>query len=231
MFKRIWFDVDGGGNGGGAPTGAPSANPNGGGGNAGNNPPKTFTQEEVNQLLGDRAKRADEVVTKTLLDGLGLKTLDELKAVVKKAGDLEAAQLTELDKAKKAAEKAEAERLKLETETSAQIARANERLLRAAVLSEAMKAEYNFRPDALNDVWLFVDRASIKPQADNADEFEGIAAALKKVAEAKPYLVGTAQPARSIDNDAQRGRGAQPAGQPLTREQLIERKRADYQSL
>ncbi len=231
MFKNhIWFDApaDGGG-GGGAPAGAANANPNGGGSNAGNNPPKTFTQEEVNQLLGERAKRADEVVTKTLLDGLGLKTLDELKAVVKKASDLEAAQLTELDKARKAAEKAEAERLKVETETKVQIERANERLMRAAVMAEAMKPDYAFRPDALNDVWLFVDRAGIK-QADG-DEFEGIADALKKVAETKPYLVGTPQPARSIDNDAARGRGTQPTGQHLTREQLLERKRAGYQSL
>lgn len=221
MFKNhVWFDapVEGGG-----------GNPNGGGSSAGDTTPK-FTQADVDRLLGERAKRADEVVTKTLLEGLGLKSLDDLKAVVKKAGDLEAAQLTELDKAKKAAEKAEADRLKLETETKAQIERANERLMRAAVMAEAMKPDYGFRADALNDVWLFVDRAGIKPKAEG-DDFEGIATALKKVAETKPYLVGTAQPARSIDNDAQHGRGGAPAGQTLTREELIDRKRAGYQSL
>lgn len=41
---------------------------------------KTFTQEEVNRLMGERLKRAEGSWTKALLEGLGLDSLDTLKA-------------------------------------------------------------------------------------------------------------------------------------------------------
>jgi hypothetical protein len=211
MLKRMWFDADGdGGNGNGDGKRPEDQKP----------PEAKFTQADVDRMLGERAKRADELVTKNLLEGLGLKSLDDLKAVVKKAGDLESAQLSELDKAKKAAEKADADRLAMEASSKAVLAQANERLMKAAVLSEATKADYAFRPEALGDVWLFVDRAGIKPK-EGSDEFEGIAETLKAVAKAKPYLVadkpgdGTGTP-RPGARKAQPGKKPEPSSKGFT---------------
>ncbi len=41
---------------------------------------KTFTQEQVNALIGERLKRAEGSWTKSLLEGLGLDSLETLKA-------------------------------------------------------------------------------------------------------------------------------------------------------
>jgi hypothetical protein len=218
MLKRMWFDADGG-NGNGDGKKPEDQKP----------PEAKFTQADVDRMLGERAKRADELVTKSLLEGLGLKSLDDLKAVVKKAGDLESAQLSELDKAKKAADKAEADRLAMEASSKAVLAQANERLMKAAVLSEATKADYAFRPEALGDVWLFVDRAGIKPK-DGSDEFEGIAEALKAVAKAKPYLVAETT---GDGRGTPRAHSNRSGGGQLSVEELAQRKRSEgsYSSL
>lgn len=182
MLKNvIWFDapVEGGG-----------GNPNGGGGKPEDKPAdKTFTQADVDRIVGERAKRAEESAIGALLKDLGFEKPDDLKALVADAKKRSDAEKSELDKANehiatlaKAKEAADKERADA-------IERANVTLMRAAVMAEAAKADYRIKPEALADVWTFVDKSSIKPK-DGADgEYTGIGDALKALAKSKPYLV------------------------------------------
>lgn len=61
----------------------------------------TFTQADVDRIVGERAKRAKDAAVADLLKELGLDSADALKAKVKAAADQEAAQLSELEKAQK----------------------------------------------------------------------------------------------------------------------------------
>lgn len=181
MLNRIWFDANGdGGNGNG--DGKPPVD---------GKPPevKTFTQADVDRIVGERAKRAEESAIGALLKTLGFEKADDLKATIdeaRKRSDAEKSELqkaqehiTQLTKAKEEADRAQAEAIE----------KAQTTLMRAAVLAEASKAEYRIKPEALADVWTFIDRAVIKPK-DGADgEFTGIGEALKALAKSKPYLV------------------------------------------
>jgi len=181
MFDRVRFDADGdGGNGNGD-----GKQPDGG------KPPegKTFTQADIDRIVGERAQRAKEAGISELLKDLGFENPDDLKTLVADAKKRADAEKSELDKANeqiaalaKAKEAADKERAEA-------IERANVTLMRSAVMAEAAKADYRIRPEALADVWTFIDKASIKPK-DGADgEYTGIGDALKALAKAKPYLV------------------------------------------
>jgi YesN/AraC family two-component response regulator len=60
-----------------------------------------FTQADVDRLIAERLKRADEAREKKLLERLGVDTLDTAAERLKKAADLEAAQMSEIEKAQK----------------------------------------------------------------------------------------------------------------------------------
>lgn len=63
------------------PTPTPDAlPPTPAGSQSGDSTGKTFTQEQVNALIGDRLERAKGSWTKSLLEGLGVDSLDTLKA-------------------------------------------------------------------------------------------------------------------------------------------------------
>src|SRR3990167_691925 len=62
---------------------------------------KTFTQEQLDKLLGERAARAREAAIADLVKELGFDSADTLKAKAKAAAEAEAAQQTELEKAQK----------------------------------------------------------------------------------------------------------------------------------
>lgn len=63
------------------PTPTPdAAPPTPAGSQSGDSTGKTFTQEQVNALIGDRLERAKGSWTKSLLEGLGVDSLDTLKA-------------------------------------------------------------------------------------------------------------------------------------------------------
>lgn len=154
---------------------------------------RTFTQADVDRIVGERATRASEAAVTKLLESLGVKSADDIKAGLLKAKELEDAQLSEQQKALKKIEELTAAKTLAETQAAEVAAKAQTTLMRAAVLSEASKADYNFKPEALADVWTFVDRASIKAGKDG-ESFEGVAEALKAVAKAKPYLCNEAKP-------------------------------------
>lgn len=181
MFGKIWFDADGeGGNGNGDGKQPENGKPPEG---------KTFTQSDVDRIVGERAKRAEESAIGSLLKDLGFEKTEDLKTLVADAKKRADAEKSELDKANEQIATLAKAKDAADQERAAAIERANVTLMRAAVMAEAAKADYRIKPEALQDVWTFIDKTSIKPK-DGADgEYTGIGDALKALAKAKPYLV------------------------------------------
>lgn len=243
LLDRMWFDAGSGGgaagagNTGGAGGSGGSSSGGGTGDGSGQNagqgnpppapdPEKKFTQADVDRIVGERAQRAAEAAVAKLLGDLGVKDAAEVKTALDEAKALRDAQMSELDKAKKEAEANKTKAEQAEKDKAAALARAQETLMRSAVLAEASKPEHKIRADALADVWTFVDRSTIKPK-DGTDEFDGIADAVKVVLKARPYLVddgtrppGTPRPAGSGSRqggDSAAEQKAKDAARRLTR--------------
>lgn len=62
---------------------------------------KTFTQADVDRIIAERLKRAEEAATKKALEKLGVENLDSAAEVLKKAKEREEADMSELDKLRK----------------------------------------------------------------------------------------------------------------------------------
>lgn len=66
-----------------------------------------FTQEDVDRILADRLKRAEESVSKRLLETLGVDSLDTAKSALKAHQDAEESKKSAVDKAEARAKKLE----------------------------------------------------------------------------------------------------------------------------
>jgi len=180
MFQRMWFDANGdGGNGNGDGQKPEDQKP----------PEAKFTQADLDRILGERVKRAEETTKKQLLEALDVKDSDEAKKAIADAKALREQQMSDLEKANAKAAELEAAKAEAEAKAVQAIEKANATLMRAAVLAEASKAEYRFKAEALPDVWAFVKREGIKPKEGADGEFTGIGEALKALAKEKAYLV------------------------------------------
>lgn len=181
--------------------------PDAGGGSNGGGKTVTMTQEQMDVLFSERAKRGEEAALGKILQKTGFSSIDELSAAVmeyrkiKDAGDPEKAKLmTDLDAETKKREKAEADLQAFRSETT-------ERLMKAEVKAKAK--EKGFRPEAVDDVWLIVDRAKIT--VDDAGEFQGVDEAIDDVAKSKPFwLSSTQDKPRGTPKD---GKKAPPTGE------------------
>jgi hypothetical protein len=204
MYKNKWiygpgfyFDADGSGGG-------------GGGQNSDAQPPagKTYTQEELDRMFGDRAKRAADAARADMLKDLGVDDPEALKALLKKQKEADDAQKSELQKVAEQLAESEKRAARLESDSKAQIAAIAERLMLSDVKMAASKAVTDkdgktvrpaFRMDALDDLGLFVDRSLI---TEKDGKYEGIEKALESLAKAKPFLLTEAE------------NGANPKGTP-----------------
>lgn len=157
-----------------------------GDGSGGNDDKRTFTQAEVDALIGERAKRAKESGTRAVLEALGIEDVEAAKAALAEAEKLKKEQMSELEKAQADAQKLQDELAKTKAEKEAAEAKARETAMRAAVMQEAAKA--NFYDG--NDAWLFVDRETLELAEDGT--VNGAEKAVAAVAKAKPHLVKTA---------------------------------------
>lgn len=197
MFKFrknfVLFDALKGTEGGDPPAGDPAPG-------TGQTPPNStgnagLTQEEVNRIAGERAKRAEESTRKQLWEALGIKSQEEWDAYLKAKKEQEDANKSELQKLadKAETEKQRADRLETEKKTEAEalqkrIVDGEIKLLASQpVLDKDGKVtRAAFRPEALEDVTLLIERAEIK---DEDGKITGIDKALEALAKAKPYLL------------------------------------------
>ncbi len=203
LFRPIiWYDAPKD-NGGG---GAHGADPDGGGKEPEKKPqPKPederkFTQADTDQIAGKARDEGRKTAVSELLKDLGLEKIDDLKTLVTDTRKKQDAEKSELQKAQERNEELAKAAKAADAKRDEALAKATERLMKAALLAEASKPEYKIRPDALADVWTFLDRSAIKVK-DDGETFEGVAEAIKAVVKAKPYLV----------DDKPRGPGSPPA--------------------
>jgi hypothetical protein len=133
-------------------------------------PPKAFSQADVDRIVGERLARAKAEPPPDY---------DELKKAKARLDEIEAANKTELEKAAERAAQAEAKATAAED-------RARKALLRSAVTSAAVTAGA-VDPDA---VLALLDKTSLTVADDGT--VSGLDDAVKALLEAKPYLVGKA---------------------------------------
>lgn len=182
----IYFSPEGEGGGGTTPPPDPKNDGNGAGGD-GDKKTVTHSQDELNALFADRAKQAKEKATKDLLAALGVENVDAAKTALAEFATLKQSQMSEAEKAKAELDKLAKERDGLKTERDAATARANELLMKSAVIAEAMKPAHNIQEEALADVWQFVDKSLL--EIDEAGNVKGVEKAVKQVTEGKKYLL------------------------------------------
>lgn len=152
-------------------------------------PPKTFTQEELDRIVADRIAR-ERKKTEKFADYDDIKTkLAELEKAEeeRQKAEMSAVERLEAEKAEalKAAEEAKAERDKA-------LSAANQRLIKAEF--KTLARELSVRPDALEDAYILANLADVN--VDDGGNVVGVKAAVEALIESKPYLVekAAAQP-------------------------------------
>jgi len=149
---------------------------------------RTFTQDEVNQFVAERAKRARSAAVGDLLKELGYERVEDLRAAIRAQREAEDAGRSEL-------EKAQARIAALEAERTDWAQRQRAQALQIAVQREAAR---------LGVVDAEVALALVAPGIEYDDQGvpQGVDAALQALLEAKPYLRATVAPTSSPTNPA-----------------------------
>lgn len=207
MFRPVFlYDGDSGGNNGGGQPPAPTTTPKPEHGDD-----KKFSQADVDRIVGERAQRAADAATGKLLETLGVKDADELKSRLTKFAELEKNQLSEKERLEKELADEKAKREDAEKKRDEMKTRANEKLIRAAFVTEAAKPDYAFQEAAIPDLWALLtkeQRESLKLKDD--DGVENLDKVLKELAETKKHLLkpkpttpGTPRPAGSNQKPSQ----------------------------
>lgn len=217
LQKSVRFDADGG-------TGSPDDNnkPTGGDENQsddGGSDAIQTTQADLNKQFAARAKQAKEAERKSILEALGIENLDAAKTLVKAAKDAEDANKTEVERANKRAETAEANLTNLQSE--------NNRL--------KLRLEFDHRVEELE---LRFANATAAGDAFNAldvdivgDDHSGMEKAIKQLLETRDYLFakdGQQQRATPPPGDGrQKGRG----NQSVSSQEQVNQKRSSIAPL
>jgi hypothetical protein len=163
----------------------------------------TMTQEELNNMMGDRADRAKKSATGGMLTDLGFEdNMDGLKGALEEWQAAKDGEKTDLEKAQGDLETSSTRVGELETELSDEKKRAETYMLRMSVMSAARDAD--FLKESLEDVWLLVSTTEDLSSAVkvNGEKVEGAEGVVKKVAELRPHWVeqkqrSTTPPGRS----------------------------------
>ena len=152
--RRRWFDGDGTPPPVPDPAAGDSAKPKKPDDKSGTQPPvKTFTQEELDSIVGNRSKESRQAAVNELLKKLGLDSEDDLVKKVAEHKKAEEARLSEAEKLTKRADTAEAEKAEaLKKLAVSEAARLRDRLENAVLL--AAKDALAVHAD---DVWLWLN--------------------------------------------------------------------------
>jgi outer membrane murein-binding lipoprotein Lpp len=147
----------------------------------------TLTQDEVNRIVSERVNRAKRSERASLLEELGLDSVDALKETVTAYREKKEAEMSELEKAQAKLDKLKAEKADLE-------AQMRESRIKRAV--EAKAQELNFHNPAR--AYDLMDRSDVDLIEGDV---VGVEESLKALVEAEPYLV---KQKKAPDIDAQR---------------------------
>lgn len=143
-------------------------------------PPTTFTQDQLDAIVKDRLARATTKTQADLMTQLGIEDIETAKKTLAEADTARKAQMTELEKAQAEIAEAQALATQATTEAAAIKAKADEALLKAAIISKAGNLN-----DPM-DAWQFIDRAKIEAQEDGT--YKGIDEALPTITALTPSI-------------------------------------------
>lgn len=209
MYAPGYFlDADAGNGGGTTP---PDAGGNGG---------KTFTQDQVDALVGNARKEGRDGGVSKLLKDLGVENADSLKALVDNAKKADDANKTELQKLNDQLALAQKKATDAEAQAAKDLAALKERVLvseiKIAASNPVLDKDNNmvraaFRAEALGDLAVLIDRSLINEKDGN---YEGIDKALEALAKSRPFLLAesSAEPrkAKGTPNPAKKPVDKQP---------------------
>lgn len=214
FIKSLNFDGDG------APGGAPPATPPPPAPDA---PPAatgggtiTFTpeqQEQINKIVGDRAKQAERATQEKLLKDLGVASSDDLKAILKAHKEAEDAKKSDAEKAQAALTEAAKRAADAEAARDKALEERDEVLVKNAVILEAIRLEFS-NPDDAYKILMADSAVEIEISEDGAT-VKGFEKALGELAKSGRLPMKTAAPAQPRGTPP--GRGAvkpPPNGQP-----------------
>jgi hypothetical protein len=153
---------------------------------------KTFTQADIDRVVQERLARQAKQ----------FEGFDDLKKKAEQFDKLQQDQLSELERANQAREKAQADAEKAVT-------RANQRLIQAEILAAATKHKA-IKPEHLHRL---IDTDTVTVGDDG--QVTGAEEAVQAFLEANPEYVGKAAPAGDVDQGARK-----PAPNQLTREDI-----------
>lgn len=167
---RILWNAEGDGGGSGSEGGGTTTQPAGGG------QERTFTQDEVNAFVAERARHAKSSALSELLTDLGVEKVDDLKTTLQKTREREQAEMTEAQRLQ-----AQLAEYQQKEQTWAQEKRAQ--ALQIAVQGAAGKL-------GIVDPDVALTLVREKVQFDDAGAPQGVEAALTELLAQKPYLRG-----------------------------------------
>jgi (p)ppGpp synthase/HD superfamily hydrolase len=157
---------------------------------------KEFTQAELDKLFADTRKQGRESLQREILEKAGFKTVDEMLAAVNAHKKSEEEKLSELEKAKKASEKAEADKKKLEEEVrTMRLERNFEKMVKTLELEFA-------NPKAGETAFKLLNIETA------GKDDEGMEEAVKALAKDHSYLFSDAEP-EQINDATRKGKGDQ----------------------
>lgn len=151
-------------------------------------------EQEVQNDDNDQESQDDDQKSPERDNGLSLEAMGaELRRARREAAKYrtDLRKLEKTDEERKRSEMSEVEQLKADLEAAKKLAEiateaAREQALHNAVFAEAIKTEYNVRPDALEVLWKEIDRSALEV-GDNG-KIEGLADELKAVLTRLPFL-------------------------------------------
>lgn len=158
---------------------------------------QVFTQEQVNAIISDRLARQKAQFG----------DYEDLRAKAEKLAEIEAAQLSELEKAQQRA--ADLERRAQEAE-----GRARDTLIRSAFVSEAAKAGAAHPEDA----YRLADRSRVEVGDDG--NVSGVTDAIKALVDGGRLVMAGKPRAPNLDAGAGGGGGSGDAPEPLTQDEI-----------
>lgn len=146
------------------------------------------SQADVDAMIQKRIGRATETANAGFLEALGVDSIDALKATITKAGELEKAQMSDMEKASAENTTLQESLTTMTTERDNALSAAKLQSLKTAVSAAAQKAGFTTAADA----WLYIADSEFY-DADGKQDNEAIAAIIAKLAESKPYLLTPAE--------------------------------------
>ncbi len=182
-----------------------------------------YTQEQLDTMFADRAKRAGESAVSGLLKDLGVDKLDDLKTTLADAKKLKESQLSEIEKTKTEAAnlKSQLEKEKTDAQAKLDAAKAqNEKLLKRQAFADSAKTlKLAFpTPQAEGDAFALADLSKVTIEGEAVKGMDDVLKALQKD---RPYLFASAKPG-NLDSGV---RGEQ---REITQDEIVKRKRGQY---